>query len=159
MASKNSKIAGAGGAAVVVVIIIIALLRAGNADTTVVLGDVQSVCVVTAKADIEDGKKNKFVTWSIQNNCTNENEIVTVGNFRSTQNSSATDCLTATEGSAIWPFQEDPSDISKRQSRNQIKLKIKTHSDLPGDKLTYFFDVCTGASAERRSDPRLVIEP
>ncbi|MBA2303219.1 MAG: hypothetical protein H0W08_11355 [Acidobacteria bacterium] len=54
--------------------------------------------------------------------------------------------------------QEDIDDRSKRQHKNNIQLKIKKGSDLAGDQLTYYFDICTGPNAERKSDPRLVIE-
>lgn len=76
-----------------------------------------------------------------------------------TQASSATDCLQPTEGSGVvWPFQDDITDLSKRQHQNRIQLKIKKDGDLPGDQLIYYFDICTGSNAERKSDPRLVIE-
>lgn len=159
MAARHVRMMFAGGAAAVVVAsITIGGYGAAVADTSVVLGDAQGACVVTAKANIDNGKKDQFVIWTIDNKCSNRGEIVTIGNFRSAAASTAKDCLAATVGSVAWPFQES-TELARRQHTNKISLKIKKDADLPGARLTYYFDICTGAKAERKSDPRLVIEP
>ena len=160
MAARYVRMMLAGGtAAVGVVGITIAGYAAATADTSVVLGDAQGPCVVTTKANIDNGRKDQFVIWTIDNKCRNKDEMVTLGNFRAAEPSTAKDCLAPTIGTVAWPFQESPTDVSKRQHKNKISLKIKKDADLPGARLTYFFDICTGARAERKSDPRLVIEP
>ncbi len=128
-----------------------------DVESDVVLETVNGVCVVQTKAGSVSVKKDKFVTWNIDNRC-GARELVTVGNFRTAGGTTtATDCLGAIEG-ATWPFQESESDLSKRQHQNQIKLKVKKDADLPGGRIEYDFDICTGPDAERKSDPRLVIE-
>jgi hypothetical protein len=159
MASKNvgTRIA-AGVAILVVVIVVIGVMRGGgDRDTDVVVSDNQGSCVVITKSDIINAKKEKFVNWIIENRCSPPG-LVTVGNFRTSQSPSADNCLNATYGGATWPFQENENQIVHRQNRNRISLKIKRNADLPGGH-TYYFDVCTGDNAERRSDPRLVIDP
>lgn len=157
--TKNVRIAVVFVVAVVVVAAGVSLLRRGYGDvkTNVVLKNGKVQCVVE-KSDVTI-KKDKKLSWIIDNQCRNKNELVTVGNFRMAKASSATDCLQPTEGSGVtWPFQEDIDDRSKRQGTDRITLKIKKDSDLPGDRLTYYFDICTGLNAEWKSDPLLVIE-
>ncbi len=156
--TKNTKLAVAGLVAVVVIIAVYARLRKGDVDTSVILEDRQAQCVVQEKSDVYS-KKDKKVTWVIDNRCTNKDGLVTVGNFRMGEMSTATDCLQPTYGEGVvWPFKEDIEDRSKRQSTRKIELHIKKNSALPGSPLTYYFDICTGSRAERKSDPRLVIE-
>ncbi len=158
--TKNVRIAAAFVVAVVVVAAGVSLLRRGYGDvkTNVVLENGKERCEVTAKSDVTI-KKEKKLSWIIDNQCRNKNELVTVGNFRMAKASSATDCLQPTEGSGVtWPFQEHIDDRSKRQKKDRITLTIKKDSDLPGDRLTYYFDICTGVNAEWKSDPLLVIE-
>ena len=156
--TKNTRVAVGGFAAVVVLLALLVRIPSGDVDTNVILEDREALCVVATKSDVTI-KKNKKLSWVIDNRCTNNDELVTVGNFRMAQGSTATNCLQPTEGSGVqWPFQEDINDLSKRQHKNKIQLKIKKDSDLAGEQLTYYFDICTGPNAERKSDPRLVIE-
>ena len=159
MALKNTKILVAGLIVAIVFAVVWFILDKGDVDTGVVLEDRESQCVVTTKENEVRIHKNKRLSWVIDNRCSNKDELVTVGNFRMSQESSATDCLQPTEGTnVVWPFQEDMNDLSKRQHKNKISLKIKKDSDLPGSSLVYYYDICTGSSAERKSDPRLVID-
>ncbi len=135
------------------------LLSQDDVVSTVVLEDRNGQCVVATKDPSVTVKKDKHVKWTIDNRCADKNELVTVGNFRNPSASTATDCLQPTQGSGVvWPFQEDMNDLSKRQHKSSIRLKIKKDSDLPGARLEYDFDICTGQNAERKSDPQLVIE-
>ena len=155
-----SKKLAAGVAVVVGVVVVFLLINMNDVETEVRLGnDPQGNCVVVDKAAEVRIKKNKKLSWKIRNDCQNSNELVTVGNIRTTQASGVAHCREALEGSGVtWPFKEDVADLSERQSRTKIDLHIKTASDLPGSPLTYYYDLCTGANADRKSDPRLVIE-
>ncbi len=157
MASNNvGKLVGGGIAVVVGLFIVYAMVTRGNVETVVVLQVRDGNCVVISKSDVENAKKDKVVRWVIDNQC-GAQERVTVGNFRTNQSPSADNCRNATYGGAAWPFQQG-EEIVHRQNPNNITLKIKQNADLPGGH-TYYFDICTGENAERRSDPRLVIDP
>lgn len=157
--TKNTKLAAAGLIAVVVLVAVWALLGKGDVETHVILEDRNGQCWVRTKEDRVTIKKDKKLTWVIDNQCTNRSELVTVGNFRTGEISIAPDCLQPTLGEGVlWPFKENIEDRSKRQGTQKIELHIKKHSDLPGGPFTYYYDICTGANAERKSDPRLVIE-
>ena len=156
--TRNQKTAVALGG-VIVVALALYLLPQDDVVSTVILEDRNGQCVVITKDPSVTVKKDKHVRWKIDNQCDNQNELVTVGNFRNPSPSTATDCLQPTQGTGVaWPFQEDINDRSKRQHTNSIRLKIKKDADLPGTPLPYDFDICTGQNAERKSDPRLVIE-
>ena len=156
--TRNEKTAVAVGG-VLVVALALFLLPKDDVVSKVILEDRNGQCVVTTKDPSVTVKKDKHLKWEIDNRCTNKNELVTVGNFRNPSSSTATNCLQPTEGTGVfWPFQEDMNDLSKRQHKNSIRLKIKKDSDLPGARLEYDYDICTGQNAERKSDPRLVIE-
>jgi hypothetical protein len=158
MASKNAGRIVAGAVAVAVVVIVaFVLMKSGDKETDVVVDAPQGSCVVTAKANIDNAKKDKFVIWVIDNKC-RPPVMVTVGNFRTDASLNADDCSQPTLGGATWPFQEDMNQIIHRQNRNRIPLKIKTNADLPNGH-TYYFDICVGDNGGRKSDPRLVIDP
>lgn len=158
--TKNTKIAA--GIVVVIGAVVYLFRRNGDGDggdveTDVILGDSGGQCVVITKYNVKI-KKDKKLTWRIQQ-CKGKNELVTVGNFRLGEISTAGNCLQPTQGEDVyWPFKEDKDDLKKRQGTSKIELHIKKKSDPPVRELTYYFDICTGANAEHRSDPRLVIE-
>ncbi|HEY0876358.1 MAG TPA: hypothetical protein VGD94_22990 [Vicinamibacterales bacterium] len=157
MASNNvGKLVGGGIAVVVGLFILYAMVTRGNVQTTVVADVQNGNCVVISKFDVENAKKDKFVEWVIDNRCRPPG-MITVGNFRTNQSPSADNCRNATYGGATWPFQQS-EEIVHRRNPNKITLKIKRNADLPGGH-TYYFDICTGENAERKSDPRLVIDP
>lgn len=156
--TKNTKIA-AGIVGVVLIAAVVFLFRRDDDDveTDVILGDSAGECVVIRKGNVKI-KKDKKLTWNIQQ-CKGKNDLVTVGNFRLGEISIAGNCLQPTQGENVdWPFKEEIDDLAKRQGRSKIELHIKKKGDLPDRELTYYFDICTGANAERKSDPRLIIE-
>jgi hypothetical protein len=111
--------------------------------------------VVAVKDPEVRQRKNGLITWHVRNNCRNRNELVTLGNFRMTEASNARDCLAATEGTVVWPFQQR-EDLGFRQSRGTIPLRVRNEATTGRP---YYYDICTGDNAQRKSDPRLVIDP
>jgi hypothetical protein len=121
-------------------------------------------CVVSGKETEVRVRKNKRVIWKIRNYCS-DGKTVSVGNFRSTPTSSATNCTNATEGSATYPFTEDSytarsvtvdpgvakSDGTVNPGNAKIKLKVKGEAPYQ----TYYFDICLGS---QKADPRLIVE-
>lgn len=137
---------------------------AADVETDVILDDDgKGRCSIQTKADQVDAHADRKVTWNVNDTaCDYKDEVATVGNFRSASASTATDCLAAVEGGAAWPFVEPEGDIKHRQNTNpsKIELHIKPSNGLPGSgpTVSYYYDICTGASAEVKSDPLLVIE-
>lgn len=160
MSVRWTTVAAGIGAVIVVVAVVVVLRGRGNVETIVILDDnAQGDCVVIQKDPVVTVKKDKKLTWIVENGCTNTSELVTVGNFRTAESGSATHCRTGIEGTGVsWPFKEDPDDLQKRQGTRKIELHTKKSDELEGDRLTYYYDICTGTNADRKSDPRLVIE-
>lgn len=140
----------------VIAVVAFAIIQFGGTETKVTLRHEtdNSPCVVTGKETEVPTKRGKKVTWEIDNKCTDKNELVTLGNFRTTKSSSARDCTASTEGGAAWPFDEK-DDLATRQGTSEIKLKVRDAAEVVQ---VYYYDICTGPKAERKSDPRLVIE-
>lgn len=156
--TKISKTTAAFGGFALLAALVFIFTRSRDTKTTVRLEDRDGECVLTKEAYVTV-RKDKHVIWVIDNQCRNKDVLVTVGNFRRPGGTSASTCLAPTAGTGVvWPFQEDIHDLSKRQHKNRIQLKIKKDADLPGDRLEYDYDICTGAGADQKWDPRLVIE-
>lgn len=150
----------AGFAVIVIIAAALLFVNRGNVDTRVVLDDdQQGGCLVRDKEPEVRIKKDKKLTWVINSTeCDNKDELVTVGNFRRQLTSTAPDCREATEGrDVLWPFKEG-QELTVRQHTSKIELHTKTLGELPDEILTYYYDICTGANADRKSDPLLVIE-
>jgi hypothetical protein len=95
--------------------------------------------------------------WDINHDdCEDKQELVTVGNFRRSEASTADNCQPATHGAdGIWIFAQ-PEALQQRQSHAQIPLTTKGRNDL--ERGEYYYDICAGRNAEKKSDPMLVIE-
>jgi hypothetical protein len=129
----------------------------GNTTTDVVLVAPNGPCAL-GKETIVMVQKNKQITWHVKNGCAQAQTVV-VGNFRTTAQTSNTNCDAATEGGATSPFQQD--DLARRTvavnpgSDGDIKLKVKTRDVLGNDALTYYYSFCLGQTVV---DPTLIIE-
>lgn len=159
--SKNTLIALGVGLLVIIVLAFVFLRGGGPIETTVYLTtDPDGGCFIEddgKEAEITVGE-NKQVAWIINHdNCTDKQAVVTVGNFRRTETPSLDNCLAATTGgtNGIWLFAQ-PEALQHRQSHSRIPLTTKGRSDL--SEGTYYYDICAGANAEKKSDPRLVID-
>ena len=166
MALSRTAMVGIGLGVVVVIVVVVALFGPGgsNTETTIVLHDKEGQCVVDE--DKKDAsatlKMARRMTWKIDDQCSTKGTLVTVGNFRMNPPSSASDCIQAVEGSDVfWPFAQ-PQALSHRQGTSKgnsgIQLVAKGRNDFSSARVEYSYDICTGANAEVKSDPRLVIE-
>jgi hypothetical protein len=159
--SKNTLIALGVGLLVIIVLAFVFLRGGGPIETTVYLTtDPDGGCFIEddgKEAEIKVGE-NKQVAWIINHdNCTDKQAVVTVGNFRRTETPSLDNCRNATTGgtNGIWLFAQ-PEALQHRQSHSRIPLTTKGRADL--SEGTYYYDICAGANAEKKSDPRLVID-
>lgn len=161
---------------VAVIVVVVLMFRADTPDlggepgltdveTEVVLDDDDNGrCKIITKEDEVTAKANRKLTWNINEDaCDYKDEVVTVGNFRYSPTSSATDCKAAVEGNTVWPFVEREPEIKHRQNTrnpNKIELHVRPSADLPGTgpTVSYYYDICTGVNADVKSDPMLVIE-
>ena len=128
-------------------------------DTNVVLGPGNSGgnCDVISKENVLTRAPGKKIKWWVRDfQCGRDEVLVTVGNFRTTEQSNNPDCANATEGGTVWPF-SDSEDVQYRRARrnNKIELKLKDQ----GLSSLYYFDVCSGSDKQVKADPRLVIDP
>lgn len=164
MASKSTVGFVAAGVGLLVgigVAIAIIGLRGGE-DTNVILarGDQGGPCRIVSKDNVLIRQPGNKVKWWIRDipfegeRC-GRDETVTIGNFRTTANSSNEGCQAATEGVA-WPFDEDEAVENRRANRGgKIELKLESQ----GLERSYYFDICSGPpNGEIKADPRLVIE-
>ncbi len=162
--TKNAQIALGGGFLLVIGLAFVFLKFGGGGGpyrtTVYLLDDPKGGCV------IDDNRKERTITvgdnrqlhWIINHdNCRDKQAVVTVGNFRRTETPSLDDCLEATTGvpNGIWLFAQ-PQTLKYRQSHSVIPLTTKNRNELGED--TYHYDICAGANAEKKSDPRLVID-
>jgi hypothetical protein len=124
-------------------------------------GTPAAACPVGKKDDEVRVKRNGKLVWTIADGSCTRNEAVMVGNFRTTEASSAKNCDNPTEGANVeWPFQESIKDAAvRRRKGNKIELRLRSDVTIPGSQpsVEYFYDVCTG-SQNLKSDPKLVIE-
>jgi hypothetical protein len=68
------------------------------------------------------------MTWRINDQCSTPGTLVTVGNFRSNQPSSAGNCREAVEGSGVlWPFAESQA-LRHRQGTSKGNSRIELHA-------------------------------
>ena len=118
-------------------------------------------CAITTPINDKDVtvKKNKKVTWNIQNLCPSD-QLVSVGNFRTQANDpgGVTNCK-AGMAESTWPFK--PQDQGRRAAyvpkdggTDSIVLR-EAKNDTP-DAAVYYFDICLGGV---KKDPRLVVDP
>jgi hypothetical protein len=149
-----------GGGLLVVVVVAVFLLRATDADKSLKLEMRSGNCAITtapADKDVKVGN-NKKITWSVQNLC-NADQLVLVGNFRSTQNDpgNVMDCKAGVI-ETTWPFKK--LDQSVRQvfvpAGETQALTLKEAKNNTGNTLTFYFDICMGG---KKVDPRLDIDP
>lgn len=160
--TKNAQIAlGAGLVAIIVLAFLFFRGGGGPVETTVYLtDDPDGGCLIA-----NDGKEqevtvgdDKQLHWIINHEkCEDKQAVVTVGNFRRSATPSADHCRDATTGGAngIWLFAQ-PEALQHRQSNARIPLTTKGRTELA--KGTYYYDICAGANAEKKSDPVLVID-
>ena len=161
--TRNTQIALGGGLLVIIVLGFLFLRRGGGGpvETTVYLTtDPNGGCLIAndgKEAEVTVGD-NKQLAWIINHdNCTDKQAVVTVGNFRRSETPSADHCRDATTRGTdgIWLFTQ-PEALQHRQSHSRIPLTTKNRSELAEG--TYFYDICAGANAEKKSDPRLLID-
>jgi hypothetical protein len=159
MARSNALLVRVGvGALVVIAAVVSVVTMFGDTETDLVLRNKTGPCEITGKETEVTVKNGKKVTWKIKNKCreSDKDEIVTVGNFRTTEESTRENCEQATQGTGVtWPFEEDET-VENRSGKAKIKLKLKKVPDLSRE-LAYYFDVCSASGG--KSDPRLLIEP
>lgn len=162
--TKNAQLALGGGFLLVIGLAFVFLKFGGGGGpyrtTVYLLDDPKGGCV------IDDKRKERTITvgdnrqlhWIIDHTgCMDKQAVVTVGNFRRSNSPSSNHCRDAkTSGSnGIWLFAQ-PEALQHRQSHSVIPLTTKDRSQLAeGD---YDYDICTGANADKKSDPRLVID-
>ncbi|CAN5520620.1 hypothetical protein BH23ACI1_BH23ACI1_32710 [soil metagenome] len=169
MALSRTAMVGIGVGVVVVIVVVVALfgLKDNNTETRIVLYDnAQGQCIVheDKKEPSATLKMTRRMTWRIDDQCRTKGTLVTVGNFRRINGpSSARHCREAVEGSNVfWPFAEPQAVLRLRQGTSQGNSRIELHAkgriDFASAREEYDYDICTGANAERKSDPRLVIE-
>jgi hypothetical protein len=158
--TNTARLVIAGVGIVVVIVVALIFMNRGNKETTIYLENDGQRCKVKNKEASVTIKKDKQMTWIIDDEeCDFKDEVVWVGNFRLNESGSPDDCAEATAGGSAWPFQEDETDPSNRKSQGKkIKLHTKKDEELPGDSLPYYYDVCTGEQGDKKSDPMLVIE-
>ena len=156
----------AAGYAVAISIVVLAsiaavvFLKGGDTEKTLELAMNGPNCVITtssADKDVSVGNGKK-VTWKVHNAC-NSDQLVLVGNFRTTQNDpqSVMDCKAGII-ETTWPFKKlDQSvrDIYVPAGETQ-DLALKEATNNTGNKLTFYFDICMGG---KKVDPRLDIDP
>jgi hypothetical protein len=150
------------GIAVATIAIVGALFTVGifgDVDTDVSLRDREGGCRVTGKETEVSVKAGKKISWKIRNRCgAGTRVMVTVGNFRTREASTAADCTSATATGVTWPF-ENSEALAERQSETRISLELKDADELPERPTEYYFDICYGPnSGVVATDPRLVIE-
>lgn len=129
----------------------------GNTESMITLRVVNSDCVIGKETEVTV-KKNKKITWRVRNLCAGP-QTVTLGNFRTASNSSATNCDQAAQG-PVWPFKDEDQGLAYRRvtvdpgKHDDITLRdAKNTGNTP---LLYYFDTCVGSE---KQDPRLVIDP
>lgn len=124
-----------------------------------------NTCVVSGKEIEVRVRRKARVVWKIRNYCTDGEQTVVVGNFRSEESGHAADCSNPTENSSAYPFtQTAPADRTKTVSRGvknpddsitpgtaKLKLKVQDQADYK----TYYYDICVGA---HKNEPRLIVE-
>lgn len=102
--------------------------------------------------------ERRQIRWTINHDaCKDKQALVTLGNFRRSETTSARDCREAKAPGAdgIWLFAQ-PEGRQHRQSHSVIPLTTKGQNEL--EERTYHYDICTGADADKKADPRLVID-
>lgn len=153
--AKNNTAFVVTGVIVAVVVGVLAwiFLKGGDVETELELKVVGGVCTIPTKHDVKVGRNHK-VTWNVSSSC--PSSVVKLGNFRTSAGSTKTDCTDATEGTAVWPFNDN--DQNKRDATVPPNKKIELH-DAKNDgttPLTYYFDVCIGST---KVEPQLIIDP
>lgn len=130
----------------------------GNTESTITLRQPGGgACTITGKETEVSVKKNKKITWTVINHCGTA-QTVSLGNFRTSAAGTQTNCATATEGGASWPFQ-GPDALATRQvtvnpgDDDNITQRAKNLGSSP---VEFHFDICLGGT---KIDPRLVIDP
>jgi hypothetical protein len=150
------------GISVVVLAAIAAVvfLRGGDADKTLELAMNGANCVITtsnADKDVSVGNGKK-VTWHVHNAC-NSDQLVLVGNFRTTQNDpqSVMDCKAGII-ETTWPFKKLDQSVRAIYvpSAETQDLTLKEAKNNTSNPLTFYFDICMGG---KKVDPRLDIDP
>lgn len=162
--TKNAQIAIGGGIVAIIVLAFVFLKggKPGDDEKTVFLvDDPNGGCVIRDKVDPARVGDDKFMIWTIDSSgCRDNAEVVTVGNFRTEgagEESDATHCRDAQNSTGgIWLFTQPESPVQPRQSRTQIRLRTKPRGQVA--KGTYYYDICAGVNADKKSDPRLVID-
>ena len=158
---KNVAIVG--GVIVLVLIGVFAAVRflgKGDTETALELSGTGAACAIVTPAESKNVtvQKNKKVTWHVTNHCDTQ-QIVTLGNFRTVQAGSATNCTNDTEGGAQWPFKDEDKgnrSVTVPATTGQGDIELKEAKNAGSSQLTYYFDICLGAV---KKDPRLVIDP
>jgi hypothetical protein len=159
--SRNAKIAVGVVGIVVIAAVALILLKPTGVTTTVVLRDnARGQCEIADKEAEVVVKKGGPVTWRIDNQCSGTGELVTIGNLRRVETTTADHCREATDGGPpMWPFREPFNDLQRRQGTAEIRLTTKQPADLPAERRpVYHYDICSGPNADRKADPRLVLE-
>jgi hypothetical protein len=137
----------------------------GDIETAIsVAPDTRGVCVVDGKATVLFVLKGKRVAWKIRNYCDSE-QTVSVGNFRTTEVTTAKDCKEAVVTPATYPFTDDSETARSktvnaatkdgtvvRPGKGSITLKVQNNASYE----PYYFDVCLGGKIA--VDPRLIVE-
>lgn len=130
----------------------------GNTESTITLRQPGGgACTITGKETEVSVKKNKKLTWKVINHCATT-QTVSLGNFRTPAVGTQTNCTSATEGGATWPFQGadgaadrevtvDPADDGDIEQRAK---------DLGSSPVEFHFDICLGGT---KVDPLLVVDP
>lgn len=159
MARRDAPLIALGvGVLVVIAVGVYVVTIFGDTETDIVLRNPPSAtspCSITGKETEVTVKNGKSVTWKIKNKCANKDEVITIGNFRTSPESDRADCEAPTEGTVTWPFKEDQA-VENRRDTSKIKLKLNKIPDL-STPVIYYFDVCSATGG--KADPRLVIEP
>ena len=159
--TRNAQIAlGVGVLAIIVLGFLLLKGGGGPVETKVRLAnDPNGGCLIPAdgKAQEITAADARQVHWIIDHaNCDDKQAVVTVGNFRRNESPSADHCRDAITGTTgVWLFAQ-PDGLQQRQSRSVIALTTKGKADLAEG--TYYYDICAGSDAEKKSDPRLVID-
>ena len=158
---KNLAIAG--GVIVLVLIgvfVAVKFLAAGDADTALELSGTGAACAIVTPAQSKDVtvQKNKKVTWHVTNHCDTQ-QTVTLGNFRTVQTGSASNCTNDTEGGADWPFKDQDKgnrSVTVAATTGKDDIVLKEAKNAGSASVTYYFDICLGLV---KKDPRLIIDP
>lgn len=129
--------------------------------TVDLVDDPNGGCIVGSPGktdEMEIEGESRQIRWIINHaGCKDKQALVTLGNFRKTGTPSGANCHDAKTAGAdgLWLFAQ-PESRNQRQSHSVIPLTTKRRAQVP--EATYDYDICTGLNADKKSDPRLVID-